>query len=266
MSGPPPPREVLAAFGVTGVEPVPLAGGEGRSWLAANLVCKPVDDEAHAIWSAELLHRIVEDGFRVARPVKTVDGVWVSGGWTASRRVDGDHAPRWADVIAAGDAFHRAVRDEPRPAFLDARDDPWAVGDRVAWEERPVDPFLDAVPELGRLVDARRPLPDLRPQLIHGDLSENVLFAPELPPAVIDLSPYWRPPGFGSAIVLADALLWRDAGPEILEVAADVDEIGQLLIRASIYRIVTHAIFYPDDPVVPAARAAIEVARSLAGS
>ncbi len=31
------------------------------------------------------------------------------------------------------------------------------------------------------------------PQLVHGDLTGNLLFHTSLPPAVIDLSPYWRP-------------------------------------------------------------------------
>lgn len=266
MAGPPPPRAVLAAFGVGQTEPVPLAGGEERSWLAGDLVCKPADDEVAAEWAAELLATIHEDGFRVARPARSSNGRWIVRGWTASRRVDGEHAPRWAEVVAAGDAFHRAVRDEPRPAFLAGRDDPWAIGDRAAWNELPVEPFVRSVDELTRLAAARRPIPNLGPQLIHGDLSENVLFAPGLAPAVIDLSPYWRPPGFASAIVLADAMLWRGGGREILGAAPNVDDLGQLLIRALIYRLVTHAVVRPEDPPNPATARAVDVACGLAAA
>lgn len=258
--GPPPP-EVLEAFGAGGAEPVPLPGGEGRSWLVGDLVCKPVDDEVSAVWAAELLSRIEQKEFRVARPVATSDGRWTSVGWTASCRVEGEYAPRWADVIGAGEAFHRTVRDEPRPAFLDHRDDPWAIGDRVAWNELPVETYAGAVEELGRLGAARRPVV-AGSQLIHGDLTENILFADGLAPAVIDLSPYWRPTGFASAIVIADALLWHGAGREILEAAPNVDDLEQMLIRALIYRLVTHVIFHPgwpqtDDalPVTSASRA-----------
>lgn len=123
MAGSPPPVEVLAAFGADGSEPIPLAGGEGRSWLAGDVALKPVGDETVAIWSADLLARVREDGFRVARPVASSDGRWTVLRWAASRRVEGEHAPRWAEVIGAGEAFHRAVRHEPRPRFLDARDD-----------------------------------------------------------------------------------------------------------------------------------------------
>jgi uncharacterized protein (TIGR02569 family) len=263
--GPPPPAEVLAAFGASASDTIPLAGGTGRSWLAGDLVLKPVEDETAAAWVAGLLARIGEDGFRVARPVATSDGRWTVSGWTASRRVEGAHAPRWAEVIGAGEAFHRAVRHEPRPTFLDARGDPWATGDRAAWEEIPIDRSLGPIEGIGRLAAARRPLAGMRDQLIHGDLSENVLFAEGIDPAVIDLSPYWRPTGFASAIVIADALLWRDAGPEVLGAAQNVDPLGQLLIRALIFRLVTHAIFHPGAVAGPAVARAADLACHLAG-
>ena len=38
---------------------------------------------------------------------------------------------------------------------------------------------------------------------MHGDLTGNVLFAEGLPPAILDLSLYFRPPGFATAVVLA---------------------------------------------------------------
>jgi uncharacterized protein (TIGR02569 family) len=260
----PPPTEVLAAFDAAGAEPVSLPGGEGRSWLAGDVVLKPVEDETAAAWAAELLARVEEDGFRVARPVATADGRWTLLGWAASRRVEGEPAPRWAEVIRAGDAFHRAVRHEPRPSFFDARDDPWATGDRAAWEQIPIDRSLGPTEEIDRLAAACRPLAGPRDQVIHGDLSGNVLFAEGMAPAVIDLSPYWRPTGFASAIVIADALLWWGAGPEILETAPDVDHLGQLLIRALIYRLVTHAIFHPGAVADPAATRAVDLACGLA--
>jgi uncharacterized protein (TIGR02569 family) len=243
----PPPPAVLAAFGVAD-EPVLLVGGQGRSWLAGGLVFKPVDDEATTVWAAELLERIREDGFRVARPARTTDGGWSTDGWAASRRVEGEHESRWTDVIGAGEALHRAIRDEPRPGFLAQRDDPWATGDRVAWDELPVAPFARSVDGLARLAQARRPLPQTDRQLIHGDLTENVLFADGLAPAVIDLSPYWRPTGFASAIVIADALVWHEAGPGILDAAPNVADRRQLLIRALIYRLVTHVVIRPGWP------------------
>jgi len=101
------------------------------------------------------------------------------------------------------------VRTVPRPSFLDERDNPWSVGDRAAWGELGLG-ALPPVKHLDRLTALLRPL-ETTSQLIHGDLTGNVLFAEDAPPAVIDLAPYWRPPAFASAIVVTDALVWEGA-------------------------------------------------------
>ena len=105
-----------------------------------------------------------------------------------------------------------------------------------------------------------------RPQLVHGDLTGNVLFHPDLPPAVIDLSPYWRPSAFASAVVVADALAWEGAGLELIDAAADEPDFGQCLVRALLFRIVTDHLFAGDRqhewlaPYRSAIRAALDLA------
>ena len=86
-------------------------------------------------------------------------------------------------------------------------------------------------------------------QLIHGDLGGNVLFHDQLPPAIIDFSAYWRPVGFASAIVVADALVWQDANARLLASVSHIDDFGQYLIRALIYRAVTDCLLGREDPV-----------------
>ncbi len=179
----PPPEHVLAAFGVAG-EPVLLPGGTGRSWRVGSLVLKPLDHPANEIaWQAGILASVEQDGFRVARlRPQIVDG------WVASDYVVGAHEPgRWREIIAVGERLHAALAHEPRPdAILDRRRDPWSIGDRVAWGELPF-------PELDDVLATLEPLRG-RSQLIHGDLTGNVLFHDELPPAIIDFAPAWRPP------------------------------------------------------------------------
>jgi uncharacterized protein (TIGR02569 family) len=228
------------AFGAVG-EPVRLTGGKGGTWRAGDLVLKPVEYLPETLWRAEVLDRLPEDpGFRVARPVRTSDGEWVSDGWEASRFLPGEpDVTRPDDVLRAGIAFHAALRDLPRPAFLDQRDDPWSEGDRVAWEESPMEASPAAVDLLEPLLGARRPV-SLPAQAVHGDLPGNVLFADGLPPAVIDWPLYWRPPSWASAVAVVDALCWYGAGPDLAARWSHLAEWPQMLIRALIYRIVTH--------------------------
>ena len=195
------------------------------------LVLKPLDCAAREIpWQAELFAAIEEDGFRVARPrPEIVDG------WTAWEWLDGRHEPgRWLDIIAVGARFHDALADVPRPDhIIDARMNPWEVGDRVAWGERPYEGIDDLLAALEPIDDA--------PQLIHGDLTGNVLFHPTLPPAVIDFAPYFRPRQYADAIVVCDALCWEDAPAALAEAVSP-----QYLLRAAIYRAVTRMEFDAD--------------------
>jgi uncharacterized protein (TIGR02569 family) len=245
----PPPQAVLARFGVAGLPLARLAGGQATSWRAGDLVLTPADLQAAELeWLAEIVPQIECNGFRVARPRLTADGSACAGGWCATEYVAGQHAEgRWPEVIVAGDRFHAALTGIARPAFLDQRDTPWAIGDRVAWGELPVSEFAHAK-HLGRLAPARRPV-SAPSQLIHGDLGGNVLFHDELPPAIIDFSAYWRPVAFAAAIVVADALVWEGADARLLDAVGRTEDFGQYLIRALIYRSVTDWVLSRPDPV-----------------
>jgi uncharacterized protein (TIGR02569 family) len=250
--GTPPPEHVLAAFG-SRETPTPLQGGRGLAWRAGTIVLKPVDtSEESLVWEAQVLAGIRAEGFRVSGPERSIAGALVVDGWSASTFCVGRHEPRrWTDVIAVGRLLHRALEGIPRPAFLSSRTDPWAVAERAAWGDSPLAPYRSA-PHVARLEASLEPV-DAPAQLIHGDLTGNVLFADPLPPAIIDLSPYWRPVEFASAIIVADALVWEGAEAFELQSAFDIDSFGQLFARALLFRILTDVIV---DPGGSRARAA----------
>jgi uncharacterized protein (TIGR02569 family) len=237
----PPPERVLAAFGRRGSVAQPLGGGQGRAWSAADLVVKPVDDVVEAAWVADVLSELVEDGFRINRPVQSEAGEWVVEGWSAWEALAGEHdtSSRWTDVLEVGKRLNAALRGLTRPAFLDSRVHAWAVGDRVAWAEEAVVVIHEVLrPVVERLVAYVGP-ENSPSQVIHGDLTGNVLFAPGLAPGVIDFTPYWRPPGFCLAIVAVDALLWQGAPAGLLESMPDAGNRTSLLARAALYRLIT---------------------------
>ena len=241
-----PPQDVLAAFGVSGT-PAALKGGRGSSWRADQLVLKPADTSEEILaWQARVLADVPIDNVRVGRPEPSRGGAFIVGGWSASVFCLGRHERRrWLDVVAVGRRLHRALAQVARPGFLDSRADPWAVADRAAWGDISLAPYRDA-PHVARLEERLKPV-QAPSQVIHGDLTGNVLFADALPPAVIDLSPYWRPIEFATAIVVADALAWERASVPELSPAMDVDQFGQLLARALLFRIVVDALGDPDS-------------------
>jgi uncharacterized protein (TIGR02569 family) len=237
MSHDRPSSAVLHAFGADGPARR-LNGGQGTSWTADPVVLKPDGGTLHE-WLADAFADVTCEGFRLAAPVRARDGAWSVQGWSATRWVQGaepDYSAvsTWQEILTAGRAFHRAVAHLGRPAFLDARRDWWAQADRVAWAER----SIAFVPEFAalarRLEGALQPLG--RPQLVHADLTRNVLFAPGLPPAIIDVSPYWRPPAYADGVVVADALCWHDA-PSSLWRTVDVSVAA--VARALLFRMAT---------------------------
>lgn len=238
---------MLRAFAV-GARPEPLGGGQGTSWRAGPAVVKPVEDPLRGEALAALVSALDEDGFRLGRPLAARDGRFVVSGWSAWRWVDGRYRDdRWPEVVELSQRLVRVLAGRPRPGFLDGLDDPWVRAGRAAFGETPVAPYCGR-PDVAAIMPCRAPLAATQSQLIHNDLAGNVLFDDPRPPAVIDFTPGWRPAGYQTAVVVADAFLWHDAGPALADQAAAlVDDFDQLFVRAILFRLVVDAIFRPGD-------------------
>lgn len=232
-----PSASVLTAFGAVGT-PRPLPGGGGTSWRVGPLVLKPGDGALHQWWGPASAG-LTFDGVRVPRPLTSTGGAWSVEGWTATWFLEGDlvdlsQPESWRRVIAAGRRFHEVVAHLPRSPFLVARRDPWAVADRAAWDEVP----MDVIPELAGLADRLRRVPDPPgdAQVVHLDLTGNVLASPSRPPAVIDLSPYWRPVTYAEGVLVADVLCHHGATASTVD-ALDVPV--EAVARALLFRLMT---------------------------
>ena len=114
------------------------------------------------------------------------------------------------------------------------RQDWWAQADQAAWGERQVRFLPEFTAVARRLHKGLEPLGPA--QLVHGDLAGNVLFAAGLPAAIIDISPYWRPPAYSDGIVVADALCWHDAPASLLET---LDVSRAAVARGLLFRMTT---------------------------
>lgn len=240
------------AFGLAG-RPRRLTGGQGTAFAVGDGVLKPAGTDAG--WIATTMAGVVEDGFRVPRPLRAGDA-WVVDGWAAWTRLEGRHrlhdAP-WPEAIAVAERFTAALRDVARPAHLRRRTDPWALADRAAWGEGRVDMPAALRPVLTRLRSGRRSVE--RPaQLVHADMAGNLLWSDDHPPAVIDLSAYWRPAGYAAAVVAVDAVLWYGAAATLLDTVP-----RDLAVRALDFRLTTAGLLGDADQL----RADVDIAESL---
>jgi hypothetical protein len=125
---------------------------------------------------------------------------------------------------------------------MDDRDDPWAYGDRLAWEAADPDADEDTLGLIRCLTDHLAPVGD-REQVVHGDILPNVLVADGLPPAIIDWPPYFRPAGTANAVAVTDALTFRGGSPSLLDEWETGDDWNQLLVRALLYRLGPTGLF-----------------------
>ncbi|MGB6209442.1 TIGR02569 family protein [Mycobacterium sp.] len=262
MTTEPPPEHVLAAFGLSGVRPIPLGASWEGGWRCGEVVLSMVADNARAAWSARVRETLFVDGVRLARPVRSTDGRYVVSGWRADTFVAGQPEPRHDEVVSAAVRLHEATGKLERPRFLTQGPTaaPWAdvdvfiAADRAAWEERPLQsipataraasPNADgqrSVELITQLAGLRRPTKSPN-QLVDGDLYGTVLFAGAAAPGITDITPYWRPASWAAGVVVVDALSWGEADEGLIERWNALPEWPQMLLRALMFRLAVHAL------------------------
>ena len=241
----PPSNEIARAFGAAGSVPQLVKGGQGVTFRLGNVAVKRVDDTAQAEWLSGVMETVEEQGFRIARPIRSVSGNFVVDGWCATRWLDGTTAiaGRWLEAIAVCQAFHRALQHVPWSAVLEQTDNPYGQANARNWTESAAR-GLDIGPTADRLCRLLAPV-TLPSQLIHGDPSEgNMLFAPGQPPGIIDIAPYWHPADYAIAMLVADGIAWSNAPLNLLAHVASWPQMDQLLIRAVLFRLYVGFLFH----------------------
>lgn len=237
-----PPTAVRHAWGIETLKPID--GGQRTAFVGDGLVLKPVLDPHQHHWLASVLYRLPRvDDLRIIRPRPAGDGRWAVEGWSAWEYMEGEvDSARWRDALAVSDRFHDVVSGVACSPAARGRH-PWASADAFAWGEIEMAFPERFRPLISQLMDSRDSADGLPCQLVHGDLAGNILFHPQLPPAVIDVSPYWRPKRYADAIIVADAIAWGGADVRALDVLRD--SVGaQMMYRAILFRLGAAAIIF----------------------
>lgn len=239
-----------------------LSGGQEMSWRSGDVVLKPADSGPLYGWMGAALRRVPDTAhFRLARPIAAA-GRWEIAGWSATSWIDGRHqTDRWQEILVVSAALHTQLRsidiaDYPRC------DDRFSTAMRVAWgEPAPAlsEPAASTLRPLRTCLE--QPWDGQPAQLIHGDLAGNVVFADGQPPGVIDMSPHIAPAPFADAIIVADAIAWSGADPELARWFAKTTPHGaNLLVRAVFFRLVVSLFGGDSAAEVAAFRPVIDIA------
>jgi len=143
-----------------------------------------------------------------------------------------DRRPEPAEILAVARALHESLESEPEPDFLDARASAYAVADRLAWREQMWSPRGHRLDDVVEGLFALCSDLDVREQLVHYDLVNNIAVGRDSRLVILDFSPFWRSPEYAEGIAVVDLYQWRGNDPTILDLVPRQYVVRGALLRA----------------------------------
>lgn len=240
--------DLLHSFDLSG-NIVPLSGGQSTSIKVGNAVLKPVDDVRHCEWLLNVINLISPQGYRIAKPIRSKHGTFVRNGWSCTHFEEGqDTKGRIQEKLLVSKLFHRDLSSIPHHDFPPI-DNPWSKGHRIAWQKDKLpSEFPEDIQEsLNHLLGMVTLRDHYDRQIVHSDLSGNILFDEGLNPLVIDFSPTIAPVEYAEAILVCDCIAWQ--GSEVSEIGLlpRDERYKEMIIRAIVFRLAVAAIFSNGD-------------------
>lgn len=238
-----PSKDILERFNIAD-EPILIKGGQGTTWKAGKFILKPISSEEEVDWCATTIEKLPRDFFRIPKYLKTTDGKYSIDGWCALEFIEGEHMKDcWEEKVVVCKGFNNLLVDLLKPDFIEKRTNPWAIADKMVFEEIPLnyDPRLaEYVIEIKKYL---KPI-DMEEQIIHGDITGNMLFADGELPGIIDFTPNWKSKEYALAILVVDAITWEGADETIFKLVSNEQDIFQLLLRAAFFRALVTSEFF----------------------
>ncbi len=241
-------QEFLDAFNLHGAIR-PLGGGQNTSVRVQDAVLKPVDNVSYHEWVAGILDQLEPQGYRVSRPIRSKTGRYVHEGWSCTRYEPGEHRLGAIEQkLRVARALHRDLAGV-QPSAIPPTEDPWTRAHRIAWKRDRLHPGMAKVAQdtLTRLLPEVSPWDGERVQIVHSDLSGNVLFHDSLEPLVIDFSPTIAPVEYAEAILVCDCIAWEGSPVSDLRLLPATELYREAILRAVIFRLAVTALVAGGD-------------------
>jgi hypothetical protein len=242
------PKNILKSFNLEG-EPIPVEGGQNTSVKVHNAILKPVEEKEYYEWSLKLIDNITPISYRISKPYKNKSGSYVSSNWICNRYESGNEVDGSIEKkLKVSRLFHQdlskfEINDFPEP------NNPWAKGHRISWQVEPLPSEFtmiskEIINELLLMIRLKR---HYNVQIIHGDLSGNILFDDRYDPLIIDFSPTIAPVEYAEAILVCDCIAWQGSNISELNLLPNNELYREMMIRAVIFRLSVKAILSGKD-------------------
>jgi uncharacterized protein (TIGR02569 family) len=235
--------KIIDSFQLKG-KAIPIQGGQNTSFKVDHTVLKPIDDFAHYEWIQTVINAINPTEYRLASSIKSNDGTYVKEGWICSAFEKGEEKQGFVtEKLAVSKLFHQDLRRINVNDFI-APTNAWETAHEVAWQKRELPKNIDVVAKsmLTELLNKVNVQESYQWQIVHGDLSGNILFVEGMEPLIIDFSPTIAPVEYAEAILVCDCIAWQSSDVSALNLLT-CDNNKEMIIRAVIFRLTVAAIF-----------------------
>ncbi|MCK8061115.1 MULTISPECIES: hypothetical protein [unclassified Fusibacter] len=234
-------KKILEAFHLTG-EGLALEGGQEQSRLFDKTVLKPVYDESYYNQIAEIFNQLENPAYRISKHLKANNGHYSFMGYGATMYEAGFEVDdRLKEKLLVSNAFHEALK-EIATSLLPKTDDPWSRAHRLLWQGERLEATSDMAIFVNHLLN-QLPIYDEALQIIHSDLSSNILFHETLAPLIIDFSPAVAPKSFADAVLICDSIAWGSQPLASLELLKSNINFKESVLYAVAFRVATIACF-----------------------
>lgn len=238
-------NDILRAFNLNG-EIKPLSGGQNTSARVDDFVLKPIDDNVQFCeWTLNILNEINPLGYRLSKPIMSDIGTFVYKGWCCTRYERGEYIDgNVKQKLEVSRLLHHDLVDID---FINIPKsyDPWSISHRIAWQKEKLPQYIsrDAYKILEVLISKIKLKENYEIQIVHSDLSGNILFDEVLSPLIIDFSPTIAPTEYAEAILVCDSIAWHGGSNSELKLICHSEFNIEMIIRAIIFRLSVAAIF-----------------------
>jgi uncharacterized protein (TIGR02569 family) len=238
------PENVLRSFNLSS-DITKLRGGQNTSLKVENTVLKPIEEDfTHVEWLLSVVDNINPQGYRLAKPIKSKNGTYVTSNWINTKFEPGEEANgRIAEKLHISKLFHHDLSKVTIDDFR-APNNRWEKAHRVAWQvvDMPKQIHQNAKKIINQLLCKVTRTEVYSMQIIHGDLAGNILFHEKLSPLIIDFSPTIAPREYADAILVCDCIAWQESNVSEIDLLPSTEFYKEMVLRAIIFRLTTAAL------------------------